>query len=113
MCAGVALVENALELGVLRLYQGQGIVNAFDAQRLATPGLSSWALSAALLKFHLSGSDSAAIGGDLAYQYGHQGSFAGLGTQSAFDNLAAQGFGVTAQTLKPFTGLQEGLVKLV
>ena len=35
-----------------------------------------------------------------------------IGPQSAFNFLAAQGFGVTAQTLKPFSGLQEGLVKL-
>ena len=91
----------------------RGIVTAFDAQRALNPGLSNWALSAALLNFHLSGSNSAALGGDLAYQYGNRGSFAGIGIQSAFDNLAAQGFGVTAQTLKPFTGLQEGLVKLV
>ena len=91
----------------------KGIVTAFDAQRALNPGLSSWALGAALLNFHLSGSDNAAIGGDLAYQYGHQGTLAGIGVQSAFDNLAAQGFGVTAQTLKPFSGLQEGLVKLV
>ena len=51
-------------------------------------------------------------GGDLACQYGQQGSVAGIGTQSAFDNLAAQGFGVPTQTLKPFTGLHEGLVRL-
>lgn len=80
---------------------------------MLNPAISSWALSSALLNFHLSGSDSAALGGDLAYQYGHAGSNAGIGIQSAFDNLAAQGFGVTAQTLKPFSGLQEGLLKLV
>ena len=90
----------------------RGIVSAFDAQRALNPAISSWALSSALLNFHLSGSDTAAIGGDLAYQYGHSGTLAGIGMQSAFDNLAAQGFGVTAQTLKQFSGLQEGLVKL-
>ena len=91
----------------------RGIVSAFDAQSNCNPGLSNWALSSALLNFHLSGSNSAALGGDLAYQYGHQGGFTGIGSTAAFDNLAAQGFGVTAQTLKPFAGLQEGLVKLV
>jgi hypothetical protein len=90
----------------------RGIVSAFDAQRALNPGLSNWALSSALLNFHLSGSDNTAIGGDLAYQYGNRGTLAGFGNQSAFDTLAAQGFGVTAQTLKPFSGLQEGLVKL-
>ncbi len=96
----------------VQTFDFRGIVSAFDAQRAANPGLSNWALSSALLNFHLSGSDGAALGGDLAYQYGNRGSLAGIGMQSVFDTLAAQGFGVTAQTLKPFTGLAEGQVKL-
>ena len=42
----------------------------FDTARAADPTLTSWALSNALLDFHTSGSDSAAIGGDLAHHCG-------------------------------------------
>jgi hypothetical protein len=42
-----------------------------DAALLAaSPGLTSWAVTNALLQFHLSGADDAALGGDLAYWYG-------------------------------------------
>ena len=47
----------------------QGIYGAFEAARAANPALTSWALTNALLDFHLSGSDTEALGGDLAYQY--------------------------------------------
>src|SRR5207245_2449055 len=40
-----------------------GLVSAFDQARTQSPGLTSWALTNALLQFHLSGSDDAAIGG--------------------------------------------------
>jgi hypothetical protein len=40
-----------------------GLVDAFDQARTADPTLTSWALSNALLAFHLGGSDAAAIGG--------------------------------------------------
>ena len=95
----------------MQSFDFRGIVSAFDAQRALNPALSSWALSSALLNFHLGGADGAAVGGDLAYQYGH-GGYTGIGSTAAFDVLAAQGFGVTAQTLRPFTGLTEGQVKL-
>src|SRR6266568_2646344 len=52
------------------------LVNAFDAARAADPGLTSWALTNALTQYHLSGSDDAALGGDLAYQYGLNGTLA-------------------------------------
>ncbi|MBI3140800.1 MAG: putative Ig domain-containing protein, partial [Rhodocyclales bacterium] len=90
----------------------QGLVEAFDAQRAARPGVSRWALTEALLEFHLSGSDSEALGGDLAYQYGRNGSLAGTGLGAAQDVLSDPRFGAAPQALRPLSGLQEGMLRL-
>jgi trimeric autotransporter adhesin len=90
----------------------RGLVNAFDEARAQSPGVSSWAVTNALLQFHLSGANDAALGGDLAYWYGKNGSLGGIGLQAAQQVIGAANFGSEAQTLRPFDGLQEGLVKL-
>jgi Ca2+-binding RTX toxin-like protein len=84
----------------------------FDAALLATPTLSAWSLSNALLTAHLSGSNTAALGGDLAYQYNLNGSLAGVGLAAAQTELANAGFGTTAQTLQPLATLQTGTARL-
>jgi Ca2+-binding RTX toxin-like protein len=89
-----------------------GMVAQFDAAYAQSPGLSSWALTNALLAYHLSASDGAALGGDLAYWYGKNGALSGIGLASAQQVLASADFGADAQTLRPFNGLQEGFVKL-
>lgn len=89
-----------------------GLVQQFDAALAASPGLTSWALTNALLAFHLSGADDAALGGDLAYQYGNRDALTGIGLTAALDALSSANFGAQAQALRPFSGLQEGLVKL-
>ncbi|MGH8687900.1 MAG: hypothetical protein ACREVQ_09350, partial [Burkholderiales bacterium] len=89
-----------------------GMVSAFDQALVESPGLTSWAVTNALLEFHLSGSDDAALGGDLAYWYGKNDGFTGISLQAAQAAIGAPGFGADAQTLHPFNGLQEGYVKL-
>lgn len=89
-----------------------GLVGAFDAAHSANPGLSSWALGDALTQYHLSGSRDAAIGGDLAYWYAHNDSLTGISLAAAQGVIGAGGFGAEAQSLRPFSGLQEGLVHL-
>jgi hypothetical protein len=88
------------------------LVNAFDAARAADPGLTSWALTNGLAQYHLSGSDDAALGGDLAYQYGKNGTLAGIGFDKAQDVLTSAQFGTQAQTLRPLATLQDGFVPL-
>ena len=90
----------------------RGIVNAFDQALAESPGMTSWALTNALLANHLAGSDDAALGGDLAYWYGHNGSLSGISLDAAEQVIGAANFGSEAQQLHPFTGLQDGLVKL-
>ena len=89
-----------------------GLVGAFDRARAASPGLTSWALTNALLQFHIAGQDDAAIGGDLAYWYGNKGTFAGMSITAAQQVIGAAGFGSDAQSLRPFSGLQDGFIKL-
>ena len=89
-----------------------GLVGAFDAARAANPGLTSWAVTNALTQFHLAGSDTAALGGDLAWQYGRNGTLAGIGVNAAQEVLGDAQFGVQAQQLRPLAGLQEGAVRL-
>ena len=89
-----------------------GLATTFDNARAANPTLTSWALTNALAQFHLSGSDTEALGGDLTYQYGKTGTLSSIGSTSAQGNLADTNFGSAPQTLKPLSGLQEGVVKL-
>src|SRR6266581_601881 len=104
---GDPLLDNKIET-----FNFQGLVNAFDAARAADPGLTSWALTNGLAQFHLSGSDTDALGGDLAYQYGENGTLAGVGFNKAQDVLTGAGFGTQAQTLRPLATLQDGFVPL-
>ncbi len=89
-----------------------GLVGRFDQARAANPTLTSWSLTNALLDFHTGDSDIAAIGGDLAYQYDHAGSLAGIGVSAAQNVLGNAQMGTAAQTLQPLANLQEGVVKL-
>lgn len=89
-----------------------GLASAFDAARAANSGLTSWALSNALASNNLGGSDSAAIGGDLAYQYGRNGTLTGIGVTPALAVLADANLGTGAQTLSSLASLQTGLVRL-
>ncbi len=88
------------------------LTGAFDAARTADPLLTRWELMNALLDSHLAASDDAALGGDLAYQYGLNGTLAGIGTGAAQDVLGSAQFGVQAQQLRPLATLQEGPVRL-
>jgi Ca2+-binding RTX toxin-like protein len=96
----------------VQTFDFRGLVSAFDEAREASPGLTSWALTNALLQFHLTGADDAALGGDLAYWYARRRSFNGIGLAAAQQVIGAAEFGSEAQSLRPFSGLQEGFVKL-
>jgi VCBS repeat-containing protein len=104
---GNTLLDNKVER-----FNFQNLVGAFDAALAANPGLSSWALTNGLTQFQLAGSNTAALGGDLAYQYGLNGTLAGIGFNKAQDVLTSAQFGTQAQTLRPLATLQDGFVPL-
>ncbi|MGH8244734.1 MAG: hypothetical protein ACRETY_15450, partial [Steroidobacteraceae bacterium] len=85
-----------------------GLAERFDQ----SGAVSNWALTDALLDFHLGGSDTDALGGDLAYQYGKSETLAGLGLTPVQSILGHAQFGTAPQALQPLATLQEGLVKL-
>ncbi len=89
-----------------------GLVTDFDAARAANPNLTQWNLIGDLSARQLAGSDTAALGGDLAYQYGKNGSLAGVGMTPALNTLSDAALGTSAQTLTPLAGLQVGPVRL-
>ena len=89
-----------------------GLVGAFDAARAANSGLTSWALTNGLTSFQLAGSDTAALGGDLAYQYGRNGTLAGIGVTPALATLSDANLGTNPQTLNSLVSLQTGSVRL-
>ena len=103
---GNTLTDNKVEQ-----FNFAGLVTQFDQARVANPALTSWALSNALLTFYLGGSDTAAIGGDLAYQYGKTGSLSNIGLTSAQSMLGNAQFGQVNQAINQ-PGLGDGLVRL-
>jgi hypothetical protein len=96
----------------VQTFDFRGVVNAFDTAREASPALTSWSLIDALPEFHLSGSDVAALGGDLAYWYGRNRGLAGIGLAAAQEVITAPDFGAEAQELHLFPELQEWIVTL-
>ena len=56
--------------------------------------------------------NSEALGGDLAYQYGTNGSLSGIGLNAAQTIVGSPGFGSLAQSLKPLGELQAGAIRL-
>ena len=81
----------------VQTFDFQGLVSAFDTARTGNPGLTTWALSDALSQYHLGGSDDAALGGDLAYLYGLNGTLAGVSFDGAQSIVTSSQFGVQAQ----------------
>ena len=100
---GDPLLDNKVEQ-----FNFAALADAFDAGGQ----VNGWALTNALLSAHLAGSDTEAIGGDLAYQYGLNRSLAGIGLTPAQDVLNAPGFGAAQQQLRPLQDLQQGQIKL-
>jgi trimeric autotransporter adhesin len=88
------------------------VVSAFDAALLADPTITSWSMTNALAANRLSGSDTAAIGGDFAYDYGHRASLANIGAIPAQTVLSGSGFGTAAQVLQPPATQYSGTVRL-
>jgi Ca2+-binding RTX toxin-like protein len=95
------------------LYDFAALVSQFDAARTATPAISQWAVMNGLLEAHLSGSDTAAIGADLSYQYAMGGGLSGVGLAAAQDILSSANLNKPVpQALHSQSQLEQGLIKL-
>jgi Ca2+-binding RTX toxin-like protein len=90
----------------------RALVNAFDAAYAANPSVGDWAIPAATLgSAFVAGSDTDAIGGQLAYRYGRDGNLAGLDFATASAVLADANFGTAAQSIG--SGPTSGGVRLM
>ncbi len=85
------------------------LVNAFDAARAANPVLVGWGLVSGLQEAHLASSDTFAIGGDLAYRYGTNGTLAGISWEAAQEVMESAQFGGGEQALRPWAELIGGV----
>lgn len=108
----VAASTNKLNNKKIEQFNFDGLVTKFDQARAATPSMTSWALSASLLEFYLAGSDTAAIGGDLAYQYAKNGNLSNFSMTPAQSLLASPQFG-SAQGLQNVAALQDASPRLI
>ena len=102
-----AASASALNNKKIGQFDFDGLVTAFDQARAANPNLTSWSLSTSLLDFHLGGSDTAALGGDLTYQYAKNGNLSTVSMTPAQGLLAAGSFGSAPQNLQNVSALQE------
>ena len=89
-----------------------GLVTRFDQERAANPAITSWSVMAALLEFQSAGSDTAALGGDLAHEFGLNRSLNGVGYGAAQTAMNDSTFGVTAQALNSAAAVYTGQVRL-
>ncbi|MFN9129041.1 MAG: hypothetical protein ACK5V7_09495, partial [bacterium] len=71
-----------------------------DTHLQQNPLLTRWAVQSALTAFHLSASDDAAVGGDLAFQYARHGTFSGVVFDRAAEALGHTDFAIGAQALQ-------------
>ncbi|MEO8486359.1 MAG: calcium-binding protein [Betaproteobacteria bacterium] len=84
------------------------IATAFDAARTGNPALTRWTLATALAGTFVAGSDAAALGGDLSYQFGHGGGLTGVGFGAAGTLLGDANFAIAPQALLPPATLGAG-----
>ncbi|MBW3512153.1 hypothetical protein [Janthinobacterium sp. NKUCC06_STL] len=89
-----------------------GLAAAFDRSRIANPALTSWGLSSSLLEFYLGSSDTAAIGGDLTYQYARNGNLSAVSLAPAQALLISPQFGLANQNLQAASVLQDNSPRL-
>lgn len=107
-----AASANTLNNKKIQQFNFDSLVTAFDQARVANPALTSWALSSSLLGFHLGGSDTAAIGGDLTYEYAKTGNLSAISMTPAQSILANAQFGA-AQNLVAAGSLQDSSPRLM
>jgi Ca2+-binding RTX toxin-like protein len=103
---------NAMNNKKVETFNFGALVAAFDAALVANPALTSWSLTNALAAQYLSGSDTAALGGDLAYRYNRFGTLSDISFTPAQGILGAANFGSGAQALQALASLQDTTARL-
>lgn len=95
----------------------ESLVNRFDQWSSANPGQTEWEPAAELNAYYLAGSNTSAIGGNLAWRYATTGSYGDIDARGAIDRMASigatnwQAF-TTSTAVDPWTALQAGTLLL-
>ncbi|HUX24017.1 MAG TPA: putative Ig domain-containing protein, partial [Burkholderiales bacterium] len=76
-----------------------GLAGRFETALAGDPGMGAWQLAPYLAQYSLGGSDTAAIGGAMAYLYGKDGKLDGLTEAEVRAQLSDAAFGTASQTL--------------
>ena len=105
---------DALRNNKVETFNFASLVAQFDADVAANASnATNWQLTDARLTAHLkSGSDSEAIGGDMAYQYGRNSNLTGMGLNHAQGIIGNANFGQSAQAINDPNMWQAEAVKL-
>ncbi len=90
------------------VYDLNGLIEDADVQRLLSTDGSRIRITDLLINRHLGSSDTAALGGDLAYRYGSNGGLTGFTLGAAQSSVSASGFGTTAQSLRTWGEINGG-----
>ena len=104
--------SNRLRDNKIETFSFSVLVNSFDQARVANPRLNRWNLMNGALNAHLGGSNDAALGGDLAYQYGMAGDLTSMGIDAAQALLANAQLNTSAQRLQSVASLGVGQQRL-
>ena len=94
-------------------YSLASLLASFEKARATDSTIKRWHITDSLLAAHLSGSDSAALGGDIAYRYGTTGTLAGMGAERALASLNGIDLLRRPQALHADTELDVGRVRLL
>ena len=103
---------NVLYSSEVENFSFTGLVNLFNAALAATPTLTSWSLASSLLTEHLSSSNTAALGGNLAYYDGLNGNLTGMNLASAVSTVQSASFGISAQGINAWSSISASNNKL-
>jgi len=108
----IANTETKADKARINQYDFGKLVGSFDQDVAANAMTDHWALTNAKLDKHLERYKGEALGGDLTYQYGQNGSLAAVSLGVAQDVLDSSSFGINPQKLHDLSGLKDGLAKL-
>jgi Ca2+-binding RTX toxin-like protein len=101
------IATNALATSKIEDYNFVQLVSMFDQARVQNPSLSTWKLANGLLAAHLDSSDTAALGGNLAYWDGMRGNLKGMDLSAAASAVGDADFGHAAQIIGSWTMLSQ------
>lgn len=108
----VAGSASAIHDNKVEQFNFTALTNKFDQVRVGQSSTFTWNMASSLETFSNGGSDTAAIGGDLAYQYGLNGNLAALSGQVALGIVGSNGFGTGSQGLQGASELNDGFAVL-